>query len=280
MVLDMNMKILVDLQVNVHIHMKSLLGDYFAPAFAAIVIAYGALVAWSGYAALKVTIVYTLITSAIGFTLGLGTQIARLDDGQPGGPSAAEVAGATMRAMTGDPPKIKVKQVEGTMVCSDMGSGANDNLTCYGYVEPGWLMLGHGLNTSTIKVVKHDAPAVTRATGWEEVWNDAGSRKGKDYSIWRPVHKDKGTYFPLGVFCSFGIKGHVAPDINNVGMVHRDYIEVTNLGKEIWKDKGTGAKEDVTLKAVPGLTTGWPSVSRLGPKNAAHTLKPDSMQDA
>lgn len=266
--------------MNVHLHMRSLLGDHFAPAFAAIVIAFGGLVAWSLLAALKVAMFYTLITTAVALALGLGVQIAKLDDG-PGGPSASMVAGAAMRGMvTGETPKIEVKQVEGFMVGSDKGSGAKANLKYYGYVEPGWLMLGHGLNSSTMKVLKHDALAVTRATGWMQVWNDNPIIKGfgnsKDYSVWIPTHKDDSTYFPMGVFCSFGIKGHVAPDISNVGMVHRDYIEVTSLGKQIWSDAGSSAKDDLVLTAVPDLSTGWPSLSKLGVKVSAYTLKPGS----
>jgi len=277
MVLDVNMNVLLNLQVNVHIHMKSLLGDHFAPAFVALMIAYGALVAWSLFVALKVTIVYLAITSAIGFFAGLGVKIGTYDDGQPGAPGAAKVAGAALRnIVTGESPKIKVKEVQGNLVCSDKGSGAKADLKCYAYVEPGWLMLGHGLNTSTMKVVKHEAAVVTRATGWQEVWNDKGSGNSKDYSIWIPTHKEDSSYFPLGVFCSFGIKGHVAPDINNVGMVHKDYIELTNLGKQIWSDKGTSAKQDVMLSAVQGLSVGWPSLSKSGAKVSAWSLKPDS----
>lgn len=89
-------------------------------------------------------------------------------------------------------------------------------------------------------------PAVANPTGYTQVWNDRGSGARKDGSFWRPTAPPG--YVSLGDVAQIG---YDAPDVNKIWCLRSDLVADGTYGPdEIWDDRGSGAKGDVSIWAV------------------------------
>lgn len=157
-------------------------------------------------------------------------------------------------------------------VGSDAGSGARMDLALYEYRSGDWLMLGHSGNSHRMLVVK-PGPMVKEATGWRRVWNDKWSGNFLDYDVYVPTCGDP-DFLPLGCVCVFRTQNHQQPPPGApFACVHKSALETVALGEVAWKGAGSWASSHLTLNAVPGLGTMWPSVSSMHHPGQAHKIR-------
>ncbi|KAB0493762.1 Vps62-related protein [Pseudomonas vancouverensis] len=97
----------------------------------------------------------------------------------------------------------------------------------------------HSQNTDGAK-----AKALRPPTDFELVWRSAGSRTDADCTIWRPIPPDG--YVALGLVCADRDK----PSLNTVRCVRADLVIGAFVGKLIWNDKDSGAKQDFSAWSV------------------------------
>ncbi|EME43828.1 hypothetical protein DOTSEDRAFT_53114 [Dothistroma septosporum NZE10] len=79
--------------------------------------------------------------------------------------------------------------------------------------------------------------ACKHPTGYNLIWNDAGSGGKFDVSIWRPVAPDG--YVAMGEYCS---NSSTKPSVNAVWCIRQDYTADGKFGPSWWDDRGSGAK--------------------------------------
>ena len=118
--------------------------------------------------------------------------------------------------------------------------------------ETGFYSLGDIANTTDnfdLKVkpllVKDEQAGVAAPLGYNWVWNSRGTHDGENnkISIWRPIA-------PTGFVCLGDIitLGHsIAPSVDLMRCVHKNYIEKSTSIANIWKDYGSGASLDLSL---------------------------------
>ena len=140
-------------------------------------------------------------------------------------------------------------------IWTDRGSGAKDNVAIYaaknrpGYVIPSHFAVGSYSKPTfayMLRATDKDSNIFTSPTSYNPIWNDRGSGADGDVEIYEPVCPNGYAYL-----------GHVAinsytsepGDDNEVSCIKLSYMN--ELGKDnwrqIWKDKKSGAEEDVTI---------------------------------
>jgi hypothetical protein len=120
-------------------------------------------------------------------------------------------------------------------------------------VDPGWHYLGPAATNGPDDVVgiivkdKSTNGSILRPVGdWIKVWDDHGSGKGTDFSLWRgvPRDEDRVNYVVLG---GLFIRSHNKPTTGEsagIRAIHKDVLKVVLAGREVWTDAGTGADKD------------------------------------
>lgn len=113
----------------------------------------------------------------------------------------------------------------------------------------GWFYLGPCATSSTKQIdqgliVKEIVPGtLADITEWKLVWSNAGSRSVNNYSLWRGVPPST-DYVVLGDFFVRSADPPTFDEYKGMKAVHKDACAVSTCGKRIWKDSGSGAKQD------------------------------------
>lgn len=126
-------------------------------------------------------------------------------------------------------------------------------------------------------------PALKRPTGYEFIWNDAGSKADEDGSCWRPI--PPAGYVALGdVFA----KGWKEPGLDAIMCVAKELASEGVVGRTLWTDRGSGASRDFgawQIETIPKLSesshglfavnsfTGRESHSQPSTSPVAYTLR-------
>ena len=120
-------------------------------------------------------------------------------------------------------------------------------------MESGWYYLGpattNGSNDVVGLIIKDisNGGSILRPVGdWVKVWDDSGSGKPTDYSLWKGVLRleDHSDYVVIG---GFFVRSHNKPtsgDVAGIKAIHKDVLTTVTHGKEVWKDGGSNADED------------------------------------
>jgi hypothetical protein len=152
---------------------------------------------------------------------------------------------------------LEVKSVPfNNKINDDSGSGAKlDISTWKPTLERGWFYLGPAATNGSgdavgliVKDLSSDGH-ILRPIGekdWIQVWNDAGSGKPTDYSLWQgvPRIKDRANYVVLGGYFNRSHNMPTAVEAAGIRAIHKDVLKLVKPGREVWNDKGTGAKLD------------------------------------
>jgi Vacuolar protein sorting-associated protein 62/Bacterial SH3 domain len=136
----------------------------------------------------------------------------------------------------------------------DKGSGAD--LDGYFYIpstEPTYYMIGgYGtqdkkLSSADCVLAVHESDHLVAPKDWELIWKDKGSGAKKDGSMWRAIPPSE-EYQCIG---SVPQKGYEKPYIPSYRCVHMSLTEPVITSDLIWSDKGSGAKNKVTMFKLP-----------------------------
>jgi hypothetical protein len=178
------------------------------------------------------------------------------------GPKTNDLASTSPEGSKGEPSLLTGTTSNYNWLYSDKGSGAHMDVTIYrpSPSDHSYFILGDYAqgnyssptgNSLIVKAINDDplSPLLKNPVGFNEVWNDHGSGGDYDGSIWYPVPPDG--YRSLGYVCQ---SGYNAPSIANYACVRKDYTTETTVGSLIWKDQGSGAKMDVALYQVNGVS--------------------------
>ena len=137
----------------------------------------------------------------------------------------------------------------------DKGSGGDQDVTFYNpVVPPDFYMIGafaqgnYWNPADCVIAVKPDNnpqsnQLVQPPASWQLIWTDENSGARMNGSIWRPVAPDN-DYICLG---SVAKQGYGNPDFPNYACVHRCLVEALPVANYIWSDKGTGARQNVSI---------------------------------
>ena len=87
--------------------------------------------------------------------------------------------------------------------------------------------------------------------GWEQVWNDAGSGKATDFSLWRGISPSP-DHVVVGGFFLRRKTEPTAAETQGIKAVHKDVLVKVGHGVEIWTDAGMGSRQN---GAVWGTST-------------------------
>ena len=115
-----------------------------------------------------------------------------------------------------------------------------------------WFYLGPAATNGSdafgliVKDLSSDGHILRPVGDWVQVWNDAGSGKSTDYSLWQGVPRveDRANYVVLG---GYFIRSHNKPneiETRGIRAIHKDVLKLVKPGREVWNDAGTGAKLD------------------------------------
>lgn len=184
---------------------------------------------------------------------------------------------------------IKGTYVEGEKYSSSAGSGAHQIMDVYKpTLEPRdpWNYVGVNGYDNKVLVLReysNQYGALREPTAWQPVWNDRGSRRDKDYSCWMPVGPPD--FVALGIFCRFRAGNNHPPskeEAEGLMVVHRSLVEPCNFATDnVWSDRGSRAKHDVTLGRLPHKAL-WPFSTNdpeAGVLPSKYTLKKEYMKD-
>lgn len=158
---------------------------------------------------------------------------------------------------------IEGKFIEGKQYANDRGSGAKKNLALFRATPTDNVKyVGVNGNDNTVLVLKEVATgygALREPIEWQPVWNDRGSKKGKQYNVWIPVGPPD--FVALGVYCRFNVRNNDAPskeEANGIVVVHKSLVEDTYFEDEdVWNDIGSHANFDVRIGRLPHKAL-WP----------------------
>ena len=116
-------------------------------------------------------------------------------------------------------------------------------------VPSGWYYLGpaasNGSNDCVGVIVRETSydKALAPIVDWEKVWDDSGSGKPTDYSLWRGVAQDL-DFIVIGGFFVRSKNKPLSEDTAGMMAVHKDLVVDVWPGQQIWNDAGTGAIQD------------------------------------
>ena len=157
-------------------------------------------------------------------------------------------------------PAATSPRLETTPACAmekiwdDKGSGAD--LDGYFYLpvaeQTYFIIGGYGtrmkdLTGADCVLTVKDSALLTPPADWELIWEDKGSGARQDGSIWRAVSPGDG-YRCLG---SVPQAGYDKPSLPNYRCVSAGLTEKVVTGTLLWTDKGSGAKQPVTVFKLP-----------------------------
>ncbi|KAF8127496.1 hypothetical protein K438DRAFT_1527144, partial [Mycena galopus ATCC 62051] len=136
-------------------------------------------------------------------------------------------------------------------MADDAGSGARTNLASWRpSLEPGWFYLGqasgnaYNMPPAGVVVQELHPGALADVVRWEKVWDDAGSKKPGDYSLWRGVPPSPDYVVLGGIFSNNrGYAPPTAEQTHGIKAVRREYV-VSDMTTKVWNDAGSGAKQD------------------------------------
>jgi hypothetical protein len=112
----------------------------------------------------------------------------------------------------------------------------------------GWYYLGpaatNGSNDAYGVIVRELVPyTLGQVDDWVQVWSDAGSGKGTDFSLWRGIPENPNHVVLGGIF----VRSHNKPTIDEtrgIRTIDKDLLVKVKADSEVWSDKGSGAKAD------------------------------------
>jgi len=147
----------------------------------------------------------------------------------------------------------------GDKVCDDKGSGARQDLAVYKpKLQSGWNWIGQSANqNSNFLIVKPLVPgAVVAPLGYDKVWDDHGSSKYWNYSLWNIVAPPH--YRALGGMARLGMGRDYNPpsggEVAGLVCIHESICTEGKIGDgRIWQDKGSNASWDGSV---------WPIVPK------------------
>ncbi|KAF9027298.1 FDS protein [Hymenopellis radicata] len=155
---------------------------------------------------------------------------------------------AQVQSLPTEPLAYKYVVFENKMA-DDGGSGARTNMSSWRpNLESGWYYLGQGAESQTNRaptgMIVHalEADALRDVSSWERVWDDAGSKKSRDFSLWRGVPPNDEYVVPDSVQTG-GIKA-----------IRRDLV-VFDDTFQVWNDAGSKANKNGSV---------WKTWSRYG----------------
>ncbi|WP_421549646.1 Vps62-related protein [Pseudomonas yamanorum] len=144
----------------------------------------------------------------------------------------------------------------------------------------------HNINQLKIAVVVSEADrengtALRAPADFERVWAHSGLRLRIDFSVWRPIAPQG--YVAMGLVCGVG---NDKPLRNTIRCVREDLVVPAHINQLIWKDKGSGARQDFSAWGIsapqaiagqaclaPGTFTGTASYTRPTDQQAVHALR-------
>jgi hypothetical protein len=122
-------------------------------------------------------------------------------------------------------------------------------------VHFGWYYLGPAATNSNDAygvVVDENLPGTLgQVSDWVQVWSDAGSGKGTDFSLWRGIPDNPAHVVLGGMF----VRSHNKPTIDEsryIRTIDKDVLVTVKATPEIWNDMGSGARAE---GAVWGIST-------------------------
>jgi hypothetical protein len=152
---------------------------------------------------------------------------------------------------------------------TDEGSGAHMDVALFrpGGLSDGYFWVGQYAqssygqpgNDAQLLIIQPSRPsAVALPTSWVQVWNDHGSDRSNDYSMWKPVPPTD--YVALGHLVRFNIGDYNPPsgdEIAGFRCVHKTLAtQVADVGTLIWNDQGSRATQDGAIwQIVPTDTS-------------------------
>jgi hypothetical protein len=120
-------------------------------------------------------------------------------------------------------------------------------------VDSGWYYLGPAATNGSkdavgliVKDISDDGSILRPVGDWVKVWDDSGSRRFTDYSLWKGVPRleDQINYVVIG---GFFVRSHDKPtsgDAAGIKAIRKDVLTTANPGKEVWNDAGSRASKD------------------------------------
>jgi hypothetical protein len=144
-------------------------------------------------------------------------------------------------------------------IWDDKGSGAKRDIAFFRPIVPsGFKILGHFAYGSygnpdqkrKIMVVRESnkngsSNLLANPIRYERIWYDRGSGAKKDGAVWRPI-PPKG-YSAIG---DVATRGWRSPSTGEIVCVRNDLVEKGVVGHNIWNDRGSGAKHDVSIWSI------------------------------
>jgi hypothetical protein len=160
-----------------------------------------------------------------------------------------------------------------TWIASDVGSGADLDLTLYRpkpddtsyFIIGDYAQGNYGSPTGASFIVKAinddpNAPLLKPAKAWSVVYTDQGSGGDYDWSIWSAVPPDG--YVSIGMV---GQLGYDSPDIQNYRCIRKDLVVQSTVGASIWSDEGSGADDDSTLWSINSVPNAFAAQANYSP---------------
>jgi hypothetical protein len=182
-----------------------------------------------------------------------------------------------VESLPDDTPLLEVRVVskEGIeRAGSDAGSRADMNLTVYKPVnQDRYYWLGHSGNIDGLIMVRPLVPGAALKVESENfgdpVWTDAGSGKPYGYSLWR-INPPDPSYRALGSIARLRKEktdwDKPRPEeIKGLVVLHKSLCTDGTIGKMIWSDAGTGARQDGSV---------WQILPKDKDGISAHTFHP------
>ncbi|KAJ6588613.1 FDS protein [Mycena capillaripes] len=144
-------------------------------------------------------------------------------------------------------------------MADDSGSGARTDLASWRpELDVGWFYLGQSPSDNWdsaptgIIIQPLEPDALREIVAWERVWDDAGSGKRRDYSLWRGVPPSIDYVVVGGIFSTN--PGHAEPDHqqkHGIMAIRRDLVVPDNTSN-VWTDAGSKAKKDGSVWKTMG----------------------------
>jgi len=157
-------------------------------------------------------------------------------------------------------------------VYDDKGSGADNDVTVWRphpsdsnyYIIGDYAQGNYGAPTGTAYVVKAvnddpNNPLLKAPKTYNQIWTDRGSGGDSDGSIWYPVPEDN--YVAIGFVAQLG---YDMPS-PKYACLRKDLVELTDVGALIWKDKGSGAHDDVAFYKIVGVPNAFVAQANYDP---------------
>lgn len=97
----------------------------------------------------------------------------------------------------------------------------------------------------TCIMAKDDQKLLSKPKDLIEVWNNRNTSGLQRVSFWLPAPQED--YKPIGIIIQVG---YTKPTVENIRLVHKDLLAVSDIGKMIWSSKGMNTNPHVSLWCV------------------------------